>query len=283
MSYNALPYYPRYPRDFFDGTAGMTLEAKGAYSMLLDLIYMMGKRGLPDDPHYIAGHLGCSVRKWNTIRRSLLDAGKIYSDLGIISNKRADKEKIIQSKYRDNRAQNGRGHNKNKDLQKHVPPSFPDTDTDTEVRGGGGSAREAENLTFRETLNKLCGADPVSGFTGRGSGRLGTEAQMVTVKKWMFDLHLTKDQILDEIKFVMSKKTDGPPGSFSFFNKPMERLAGNLAAASNQQLTPTSTTGGTRNERAKQQHQQFDDTLRETTRRLRAGEIDLGTDDESPW
>lgn len=132
---NALPYYPRYPRDFLDGTAGMTLEIKGAYSVVLDLIYMMGERGLPDDARYISGQLGCSVRKWNSIRETLISAGKIFTENGIISNTRADKEKIIQRTYRDNKAENRRRPNKNKDLATRAKPSLTDTDTyrDTNV------------------------------------------------------------------------------------------------------------------------------------------------------
>lgn len=130
---NGLPYYPRYPRDFLEGTAGMPLELKGTYALILDLIYMMGDRGLPDDPHFISGHLGCSVRKWNTLKKSLLEAGKITVENGIISNKRADKEKIILSKYQDKQRENRSRPNKNKGLQS--PRSHhTDTYTDTEEK-----------------------------------------------------------------------------------------------------------------------------------------------------
>ena len=88
---NGLPYYKAYPRDFIEGTIGMPFELKGAYRLLLDLIYMQGGR-LPDDAKYISGLLGCSVRAWNKYRSDLLSAGKIQADLGIISNFRADKE-----------------------------------------------------------------------------------------------------------------------------------------------------------------------------------------------
>ena len=126
---NGLPYYPRYPRDFFEGTAGMSFEEKGAYSMVLDLIYMMGERGLPDNPQFISGHLGMSVRKWNSIKARLLNSGKITLDHGIISNFRADKMKIIQSKYRHNQAENARKRWKNNDLAEppHMPYKKPNT------------------------------------------------------------------------------------------------------------------------------------------------------------
>jgi len=121
MSKNALPYYPRFPRDFLEGTAGMSLELKGAYGIVIDLIYMSGSRGLPDDSQYVAGQLGTSVRKWNSLRKTLIDMGKIYADNGIISNKRADKVKINQSKYQDNQAENASGPSKNKGLAKPAP------------------------------------------------------------------------------------------------------------------------------------------------------------------
>lgn len=125
---NGLPYYPRYPRDFLDGTVGMSLELKGAYSIILDIIYMMGERGLPDDPQYISGQLGCSVRKWNSIRDQLVAGGKIVCENGIISNLRADKEKIIQRKYQDKQSENRSRPNKNNNLQS---PRSHHTDTDT--------------------------------------------------------------------------------------------------------------------------------------------------------
>lgn len=46
--------------------------------------------------------------------------------------------------------------------------------------------------------------------------------------------------------------------------------------------TPSTTTNGRRHDRASE-HRAFDDTLRETTRRLRAGEIDFGPDSSDPF
>lgn len=74
---NGLPYYKAYPRDFLEGTIGMSFEVKGAYRLILDLIYMQGGK-LPDDARYISGNLGCSVRKWNAIRAELIERGKLH-------------------------------------------------------------------------------------------------------------------------------------------------------------------------------------------------------------
>lgn len=69
----------------------MTLEEKGAYSIVLDLIYDRQKP-IPDDAAWIAGHCGCSVRKWNSLRAKLLERGKLVDLGGMLSNQRAVKE-----------------------------------------------------------------------------------------------------------------------------------------------------------------------------------------------
>jgi 5-methylcytosine-specific restriction endonuclease McrA len=86
----SLPYYKRFPRDFLEGTIGLSFEVKGAYAIVLDLIYMRDGR-LPDDARFIAGQLGCSVRKWTTIREELIARGKLQVHEGIISFGDAEK------------------------------------------------------------------------------------------------------------------------------------------------------------------------------------------------
>lgn len=109
------PWYKRYPSDFIAGTLGMTLEEKGAYSILLDLIYDRG-RPVPDDARYLAGVCGCSVRKWNAIRQRLIDLGKIVCEGGTISNRRAEKEIETAAKIARKLAENGaKGGNKKAD------------------------------------------------------------------------------------------------------------------------------------------------------------------------
>ena len=60
MKSNGPTFYPRYPRDLFEGTAGMSTSIKGPYSLIIDLIYMHNG-ALPDNRQYIAGQLGMSV------------------------------------------------------------------------------------------------------------------------------------------------------------------------------------------------------------------------------
>lgn len=124
----SLPYYKKFPRDFLEGTVGMSLELKGAYAIVLDLIYMRDGR-LPDDARYIAGQLGCSVRKWTSLRNQLVEMGKINVDLGIISNFRADYLLEETRKFRDKQAENRARPNKIKALKS---PASHHTDTDTD-------------------------------------------------------------------------------------------------------------------------------------------------------
>lgn len=141
---NGLPYYKAYPRDFIDGTVGMPFEIKCAYRVILDLIYIQGGM-LPDDPRYISGSLGCSVRKWKSIRADLVRLGKLHVSGEFLTNKRADKELETSGKYQENQAENARKPSKIKDLKK--PPQSQraiytesEPDIDTLPNGSDGQA-----------------------------------------------------------------------------------------------------------------------------------------------
>ena len=131
----SLPYYKRFPRDFLDGTIGLCLETKGAYAIVLDLIYMRDGR-LADDARYIAGQLGCSVRKWTAIRKELVEKGKIQCANGIISNFRADYLTEESRKYQDNQREIAGLPRKNNTLRQPKPSqseSEPDSKRVTNV------------------------------------------------------------------------------------------------------------------------------------------------------
>jgi uncharacterized protein YdaU (DUF1376 family) len=131
---NGLPYYKAYPRDFFEGTVGMDGDLKGAYRMVLDLIYMHAGN-LPDNANYIAGHLGLSIRQWGFHRKRLLALGKLFVRDEFIASSRADQELFATRSYQEQQAFNGSQPKKNK----HIPEakakptlSHTEPDTDTE-------------------------------------------------------------------------------------------------------------------------------------------------------
>lgn len=113
---NGLPYYKAYPRDFIEGTIGMSFELKGAYRLALDLIYMQGGN-LPDDARYISGLLGCTIRKWKSLRAELVSLGKLTVNGEFLTNERAVLELETLRKLRENQSQNASGPRKNKDLE----------------------------------------------------------------------------------------------------------------------------------------------------------------------
>lgn len=147
---NGLPYYKAYPRDFIEGTIGMPFELKGAYRIVLDLIYMQGGR-LPDDARYISGLLGCSVRAWKGYREALIEAGKIVVSGEFLTNERAEKELETLAKLQDKQRENGSKPKKANGLQK---PRLNHTEPEPEERDKSLSpapeAREPDEIAFEE-------------------------------------------------------------------------------------------------------------------------------------
>jgi len=103
---SARPWYKRYPADFIAGTLSLTLEEKGAYSVALDLIY--DRHGpIPDDARWIARVCGCSTRRWNQIRQTLINAGKLILENDTLDNNRAKKQRLSEEKEHEKLSENG--------------------------------------------------------------------------------------------------------------------------------------------------------------------------------
>lgn len=231
---NGLPYYKAYPRDFFEGTVGMPFDLKGAYRLLLDLIYMHGGE-LHDEPRFISGHLGCSVRAWNLHRAKLIEMGKISCDLGIISNFRADKELESLAKLQDNNRKNGSQPKKIKHLTEATAEPArvkPEPEPDKEKQQ---QPREAVQVsqTNRERLLTAMGADPVSGMIGSNGSRLGTMNDMLEAEKWTALGVSTEDQcrlIAERCAAIRSKQAHFTPRGFGYFTGVMADFAAKRAA-----------------------------------------------------
>lgn len=99
-------WYKRCGADFIHGTMNLTLEEKGAYSLCLDLIYDRGGP-IPDDARWLSGVCGVSMRKWNSLRQSLINAGKLTSENGFLTNSRAALEIVSTELQRRNQAETG--------------------------------------------------------------------------------------------------------------------------------------------------------------------------------
>lgn len=86
-----LKWYKRDPDAALSGMMGLSLEERGAYNTVLDLIYTRDGN-LPDDDRFVAGWLGVDVRVWRRIKTRLVALEKLYLEGGFLRNKRADVE-----------------------------------------------------------------------------------------------------------------------------------------------------------------------------------------------
>jgi len=171
----SLPYYKRYPNDFLTATIGLSLMEKGAYSILLDLMYARDG-AIPDDRKFICGVLGCTSQEWTKIKRKLEKTGKIAivqldeddEDSRVITNKRAEKELESRRKYSEQQSENRAGSSKNKYVEK---PSSNHTDTEQNRdtgEGNGAQAREPESVLLEADCRKWANGSLVANFEGTG-------------------------------------------------------------------------------------------------------------------
>lgn len=255
MANNGLPYYPRYPRDLFEGTAGMPITDKGPYSLIIDLIYMHDG-ALPDNRQYIAGMLGMSVRGLNLVIPRLVEAGKLSVTGGVITNPKAD---AVLHATRAKRPPKGVIGGLSQDHPEIIGGSSRDYPPITEENvneindasrarvnqnqnqnhkdGGGGG----EVTPFRVRILAAMGLGE-SGLTGRGGTMLGTQADMAEVARWLALPGMSAEVMLAEVRDIMGRKTDGPPSSFKYFRPIMQRLSDALVERG------ASQTGGKGNE-----------------------------------
>lgn len=117
---SANPWHRRYHSDALAGMLSLTLEERGAYQTVLDLIYDRGS-AIPDNERLLAGYMGCSIRKWRSLRESLISKGKLAAADGLLSNSRAEKEIENDAKTRRKLAENGsKGGRKNAENAKNA-------------------------------------------------------------------------------------------------------------------------------------------------------------------
>lgn len=86
-----IKWYKRDPSAALNGMMELSLEERGAYNTVLDLIYSRDGN-LHDDDRFIAGWLRVDVRIWKRIKSTLIDRKKLYVDGDFLRNERADAE-----------------------------------------------------------------------------------------------------------------------------------------------------------------------------------------------
>jgi len=150
---SARPYHKRYHSDALAGFMSLTLEERGAYQTLLDLIYDRGGP-LPDNERLLAGYMGISLRKWRVLLEDLIAKRKIVRNQdGHLTNPRAEREiendaktarKLAEngSKGGRNRAENAKNANENNETdQAALRPGSSLTNTRVREDPNGSSTR----------------------------------------------------------------------------------------------------------------------------------------------
>lgn len=280
---NGLPYYKAYPRDFIEGTIGMPFEVKCAYRVVLDLIYMQGG-DLPDDDRYISGLLGCSIRKWKSIRAALIEGGKIEVSGEFLTNKRARNELETLAKLQDKKRGNRSRPNKNKDLQSrsshHTEPE-PDIDTDIDLpsaptegeaiddAGGDIGSDRDQDFAFikrlKAAMNVTAERSSSPYWTGGGA--------VADVERWR-GLGLTRGEIVREIAAISARPSSDPPQSLRYFDRALRELAGRKAEENLTPETPPRPPGGVIPFGGAPRRETYAEA---TDRRIREGRGDRGT------
>jgi len=107
MSRRTMPYHRRYHGDALHGYRGLTLEQRGAYTTLLDLIYDTGGP-IDFNERWIAGHLDVTVNRAKKLVAELIELRKIFlTPRGQISNHRCELEIENALKISKKRAESG--------------------------------------------------------------------------------------------------------------------------------------------------------------------------------
>lgn len=106
-------WHKHYHVDALNGMANLSVELRGVYYTLLDMMY--DARGpLACSDQMFAARMCCSVRKWKSYRESLIAMGKIHlTKEGKISNDRFEKELKTSRKRAENGAKGGRARAEN--------------------------------------------------------------------------------------------------------------------------------------------------------------------------
>ncbi len=171
MSRRTMPYHRRYQGDALQGYRKLSLEQRGAYTTILDLIYDEGGP-IEFNERWLAGELNCSLRKAKALLDELLELRKIYVTRdGKISNHRAEQEignalKISRkraengSKRKDNSSEKSEKINKNSDTVKQLLNKCAVIPVPEPYKNNNHSTVDEDRQWPREVIDRWRSADP---------------------------------------------------------------------------------------------------------------------------
>ena len=168
------PWHRRYHSDALTGMLSLTLEERGAYQTVLDMIYDRGGP-IADHDRVLAGYMGCSVRKGRSLREKLIASGKLTARNGVITNRRAEKElendAKTSRKHAENGAKGGRVSAKSRENPKNLNQN--NGGGQAPLKPGSSLIPEARSQSIPLSNDNGPAADPSKVFWDGASGYLG--------------------------------------------------------------------------------------------------------------
>src|SRR5271166_1363220 len=99
--------FRRFIKQWRSGTRTLTLEERGAYGDVIDLIYESADGGILDDDNRVARDLRCDTRVWRRIKTKLIGLNRLYVVEGQIRNSVADRRLATEVAMALSAARNG--------------------------------------------------------------------------------------------------------------------------------------------------------------------------------
>ena len=255
------PFIKFFTSDFLAASAGLSAAETGIFIKLLCQFYEHDGPIKRDDAR-LARVCGCPKPAFRKALTALLESRTVTEEEGWLFSPMAEKQ-IADRQVRTQKAAHAaqeRWTARGQKAQENQCPDHADASPEqcvddasqspeSKVRdsgGGSASAHETDHPpssqhscseertrepSYQEQLLTACGADPVFGRVGTSAARLGTPDQMIEAHRWLTDLGLTEDQVLEAVTGVVSQKRDGPPNTLKYFTPALERLAGDLTNA----------------------------------------------------
>lgn len=222
-------WYSRYPGDYGRKTQHLSLAEHGAYSLLMDYAYSNNGviPAIAVQVHRICRAFGADEQ---AACMSVLHEFFELRDDGW-HNDRIDDEVLKRGDLSEIRAEVARKrHAKDRAIADAkagaIAPTI--TTTATDIGGDDSAGAKADDfLTPRELVLEAIGCpDGVAG----PSRFIGTPGDVAELGRWLDLPGVTLDLVCEEIRRIMSRKSDGPPGTFKYFTRAMQELSGHLSA-----------------------------------------------------
>lgn len=229
------PWHKRYHEDALSGYMNLSLEERGAYTTILDLLYRDGEP-LADNEHFLAGWMQVSVRKYRLLRDRLLELGKLHHTKdGKLTNRRFEDEQKKADSIAESRVESAKiGREKIAEKKKNVKENneasqqtrqqnprntratLRDSEDSTvkaelyEPRAGAAAAQN-QNSENQFAHNVAAVEDALASATGLNL------LNPFAIDQLQFEGVSLELDVLPTVKAIMARRKADPPKTWSYF------------------------------------------------------------------